>query len=675
MNERIFWFDGDIPPASLGKDLLDQALENTLAGGAMESVHDHALLCLLAAIHNDPDFRDPQRWAKAFEAWKRLADDEDYWGAVLESEMGGGFEPAATADEIEQVRGKILAQVADIVAGMAREAVAQGQDDRFQRAVKALRASDLPTDLVTKVENETFGSREDSFSSRCTALRRECGDKIERDEAGVDGNRAACAAALAKFDAELQPELFKLTSLAGATSDISRRSREAAASLLMSIAIDYTWANEFITSEKLLNRAKELAPEDSIVSEKIEEQLSDVAEAAQSQRFPKGSKPLGDTPEDKFEALCMAVRVKCRDSIRREDDGVSANRKACEAALGRFDTEIKPSLEQLLKTVGADSPEGRRARDTAAMCLHSIGIDLTWANEFKIAEATLGEGLALVPPKSATARKIADSLEKFPRSKSKKESPKAPSGRSSAANDKPAARKREWERIDPIKSAPELRTINGIGFTLYGNTDPEPIDPKSGYTGNSYLTTYYFVVLAIPVIPIARYRVIYTGDKRYLFLHKAPLRTFDKVHLGISIALCLWFFFAVNQGSSSSSYSGSTSSSSSYSSSQRSRSSLRTDIESNKRRIQELEGQLKIGGAEIERLKGEIMPLKKQIEDYESDAKLGNYVDQDAYQKAIDDHNALVGQLKAEGASYKKIFAEYDPLVDKTNGLIREYKR
>lgn len=86
--------------------------------------------------------------------------------------------------------------------------------------------------------------------------------------------------------------------------------------------------------------------------------------------------------------------------------------------------------------------------------------------------------------------------------------------------------------LTPLSSAPSLHTINGIGTTMYGSTDH---DPASG----SYLSTHYFVFFAIPIFPISRYRVIPTGNG-YRFLGKAPLRTFDKWHIAISLGLIAW---------------------------------------------------------------------------------------------------------------------------------------
>lgn len=88
--------------------------------------------------------------------------------------------------------------------------------------------------------------------------------------------------------------------------------------------------------------------------------------------------------------------------------------------------------------------------------------------------------------------------------------------------------------LEPIQSAPSLYTINGFGVTLYGNTDRNPSD-------GSYMATYYLVFFFVPVLPLARYRVIPTGGG-YRFLGKGPLRVFDKWHIAISIGLILLMF-------------------------------------------------------------------------------------------------------------------------------------
>lgn len=91
-----------------------------------------------------------------------------------------------------------------------------------------------------------------------------------------------------------------------------------------------------------------------------------------------------------------------------------------------------------------------------------------------------------------------------------------------------------YNGLTPVKSAPSLQTINGIGFTLYGRTDH---DAESG----SYMATYYFTFFFIPLFPIARYRVTSSGQS-YRFLGKGKLRNFDKAHIAISLLLLLYMF-------------------------------------------------------------------------------------------------------------------------------------
>jgi hypothetical protein len=71
---------------------------------------------------------------------------------------------------------------------------------------------------------------------------------------------------------------------------------------------------------------------------------------------------------------------------------------------------------------------------------------------------------------------------------------------------------RLFNKLQPVDSAPTLRTINGFGFAIYGKDD---FDATSG----SHMATYYFAALFFPLFPIARYRVIPTGNG-YRFLGK-----------------------------------------------------------------------------------------------------------------------------------------------------------
>ena len=88
--------------------------------------------------------------------------------------------------------------------------------------------------------------------------------------------------------------------------------------------------------------------------------------------------------------------------------------------------------------------------------------------------------------------------------------------------------------LEPITAAPSLSTFNGVGFKLYGNTDYDQ-------SSDSYMATYYFVLLFIPIFPIARYRVV-TTPRGYSFLGKGPLRSMDIFHILVSLGIILTMF-------------------------------------------------------------------------------------------------------------------------------------
>lgn len=209
--------------------------------------------------------------------------------------------------------------------------------------------------------------------------------------------------------------------------------------------------------------------------------------------------------EEGFQALCDEVRRECSDKIKKDKESALANHVVCEAAVTRFEREVEPQLRRLLTLAGVQSDVARRAREVGANCLHGLAIDYTWADKFHRAEALLLKAYEL-----ATSGEIKSS-----------ERPREPhwikaerlAGGSVAAtriqesleNVAPGARQeRLWKNLKPVEHAPSLFTWNGLGLRIYGKSEE---DPDLG----SYMTTYYFVVFFLPLIPICRYRVIDAG--------------------------------------------------------------------------------------------------------------------------------------------------------------------
>src|SRR5438270_571309 len=83
-----------------------------------------------------------------------------------------------------------------------------------------------------------------------------------------------------------------------------------------------------------------------------------------------------------------------------------------------------------------------------------------------------------------------------------------------------------FPEMTPTKSVPPLGTVNGIGFTVYGHRNH---DPETG----TYVKTYVFCVLYIPVLALRAYRVADAPNGGWYFLGKVPLPSIAKAWNGV----------------------------------------------------------------------------------------------------------------------------------------------
>ena len=338
--------------------------------------HDTALRDLLNAIQGGLDDSGLAIWVKTLRAWHAVTCDDDYWALSLADEGQGGFEPSATESEVEGVRSDAARIAGEPLVLAARAALAADERATVQRILVALSALADTGPWAAAAIGDVATPEIERFASLCRSARAQYGSRVVREQDAGTSNKAACDEALAHFRGEVQPALDKATRILPQDHELALRAREEAALYLSAIATDYTWADDFITSEILNKEALSLA-RTSLGAIRIQENLTEVGEAARTQRV-----------------------------------------------------------------------------------------------------------------------------------------------------------QRVFGSLKPIAQAPSLTTINGFGFRMYGKSDPDP-------DTNSYLTTYYFVALFIPVFPIARYRVVEVAGNRYSFLGKAPLRKLDRRHLGLVAVLIL----------------------------------------------------------------------------------------------------------------------------------------
>ncbi len=247
--------------------------------------------------------------------------------------------------------------------------------------------------------------------------------------------------------------------------------------------------------------------------------------------------------------------------------------------------------------------------------------------------------------------------------------------------------------MTPVTSAPSLFTLNGVGTMLYGNRDYDR------HT-RSHVAVLYFVILFLPVFPLAAYRVIPAGDRSWKFVGKMPLGAGAVLHRKIAGGLAALMFLALvvaglaGDGSSgdSGSYSTSYPTSSAGTAQQASNAYLpagtpggggsesggggpasfeRSRLDAERAELQRTERELQRLETEIEGNNASIAELAEQIRrSRAAPTRDGAAADYERYSGLVRQHNQLVDQTDALIDRHNRMLGSLRGRVDAFNARV-----
>ena len=278
LSDRLFWFN-------LGIQVQANETQGEGTGvGTISSKHDEALRTLFAAFGSDLTDAGVQVWTQALRAWNQVVADDAYWGLSLELEEKGCFEPAALPSEIDTLREDAISQAAEPLLRAARDAVLRNDMPVVARILTALEEFADTGSWAMLAQQDISSPIVTRFKDRCRSVRDESGTKIVREQNTAKTNKILCDSALKRFRSEIAPAQAELLKLFGSNQEIAQQVREESALCLSGIATDYTWADEYIISEKLNEEALKLA-HDTLGAVRIEHGLEQVRASANRQRI------------------------------------------------------------------------------------------------------------------------------------------------------------------------------------------------------------------------------------------------------------------------------------------------------------------------------------------------------------------------------------------------------
>ncbi len=218
-----------------------------------------------------------------------------------------------------------------------------------------------------------------------------------------------------------------------------------------------------------------------------------------------------------------------------------------------------------------------------------------------------------------------------------------------------------FANLKPIKAAPSLKTVNSIGFHLYGHADYDNATA-------SYIATYFFVFFGIPIFPIRRYRVSSIAD-RYRFFGSLPLSVANKWHLFISLALLasLIIYIVANNASSGGSYTPTSAYRPSTYSQPSSPGTSTSESKTGYRIPSYIKAELDRDSQVIDREKAKVEQMASQLKNLEREIKQKelylnqeSQLDIDEYNSKVDAYNGLLERVRSQNRLVNRLVESYN---------------
>jgi hypothetical protein len=214
--------------------------------------HDSAVFALVSCFLTDIDAQDADIWGTTLRIWAGLIESEDFWAEFFDIENAGDFEPAASFEDIDELRARSHQLAIGPVAELARDAASRSEFDRCRRVIEIIRAAPFPSEIVSAAEESVLGPYEDALVRTSKEITKACWDDIRQDRASSEWNTKASSVAVDRWKQEVEPRYRNLIAMTGAGTDCGLRVRQECADFLTSLGNALTWADQWVEAERVL---------------------------------------------------------------------------------------------------------------------------------------------------------------------------------------------------------------------------------------------------------------------------------------------------------------------------------------------------------------------------------------------------------------------------------------
>jgi hypothetical protein len=523
--DELFWF-WPVKPGQSTNDEALLALSNNKAELAAKlwinnektENEDHAathnlailshMIALSEELHSTPTGSNneqkqmPFPWREVFKRWLALWRNEPFW-LRLSRRIQDLDEPALTSVTAQQIRDWLPVALLSINAQLAIKAAEGGDMAGAKRQLQIMRESGFEPDVI----EETLRRAILPLRERLKLFCRKAIDEAESNPAQVNE--------IIGHLFEQTTPLLDIMNLVLATGNALREGLHdevafTARSCLMKFFNEAGNYNVFI---ELLETARSIAIGNALLS-----RLEDDLEIARDKLESQENHSYLDWVLEQLDLVL--------------DSGLSPQAKLQKARNG-----LLSSLLDLKKRKLRDPDIVVLTSNIVARLLHEIAVELhNTTEDYELAYEAMLTASHLCLDEEGSEMISKDLLviqRRFEADRQQKEEKKT-----AEAEAKRLAHEYELRKdLQALSIIPDVNAVFGIGTGFYGISDYDDAT-------KSYLSTLYLILFFIPILPIARYRIVSRGGNAYIFWGKAELRPFERQHRAI-VAPLYEYWYAV----------------------------------------------------------------------------------------------------------------------------------
>jgi hypothetical protein len=379
LQHRLLWFHGPVCLGSKG----GAGPQPKLSPSEIE--HEKALSQLAAALL----LEDANPMIAALRRWRVFLGTTQYWDYLAKSETQENFEPAANTAELAALREQAMALAGEPLVCAARSAWSRQQHATLRLYLAALRQLEETGPWADTCRQELLFPLTQKLADACLTVKQKYLNEIIRRDAGAEGNRIVCAAALQFYRQHVVPAYNDIATVVAEHDHEARLGRGQTADLLHRIALAHTWADKFETTEQLAVEAVTLA------AGTIEE---DRIRAVLGKYIPAGEEQLRRKVLAEATATLDKAIATCDAHLASAEDGTEIV-----AALRCYRGSVEPLLTRLLAEFAQCGERCAEWRPKGAACLARLAVSLAASQDFSQAETLMREAIALATGTPALA--------------------------------------------------------------------------------------------------------------------------------------------------------------------------------------------------------------------------------------------------------------------------------